>query len=315
MPGASEGLFGRFPVKPGMTGGFIPGMTEGFKQGMTESIMPEMAEGFKQGMGCLVMLRLGRGVPAGGGEGDLKGRGDVAGFLLDGEFGLGAGASGPHKDVGTALDRGMKILSSTSGLLRMTVTNASAILRMTGTNTFGIFRMTTPNSFGIFRITVTNASAILRMTGTNTFGIFRMTTPNTFGIFRMTTTNASAILRMTGTSTFGSLRMTKGIADCLGEDFGLVVAAGAAAGPVEGDGDDEVHVGKVGRRSEATAQQPAVEAAGGEVGVVFQGTWDGTVGALVVHEGGGIGIVHALVGGPVPLEDGVEPVGQGVMGR
>ena len=49
--------------------------------------------------------------------------------------------------------------------------------------------------------------------------------------------------------------------------------------------------------------------------MVFQGTWDGAVGALVVHEGGGIGIVHALVGGPVPLEDRVEAVGQGVMGR
>jgi len=109
--------------------------------------------------------------------------------------------------------------------------------------------------------------------------------------------------------------MTKGVADCLGEDFGLVIAAGAAAGPVEGDGDDEVHVGKVGRRSEATAQQTTVEAAGGEVSVILQGAGDGAVRALVVHEGGGIGIVHALVGGPVPLEDGVEPVGQGVMGR
>ena len=237
-------------------------------------------------MGCLVMLRLGRGVPAGGGEGDLKGGGDVAGFLLDGEFGLGAGASGPHKNIRTALDRGMKILSSTSGLLRMTKTQHLRS-RMTGTNTFGIFRMTTPNSFVIFRMTTTNASAILRMTERNNFGPFRMT----------------------GTSTFGSLRMIKGIADCLGEDFGLVIAAGAEAGPVEGDGDDEVHVGKVGGGGEASAQKTTVEAAGGEVGVVFQGTWDGAVGALVVHEGGGIGIVHALVGGPVPLEDGVEPVG------
>ena len=247
-----QGLLGRFPVKPGMT--------EGIKQGMTEGIRPEVTEGAKQGMGCLVMLRLGRGVPAGGGEGDLKGGGDVAGFLLDGEFGLGAGASGPHKDVGTALDRGMKILSSTSGPFRMTATNTFGLLRMRGTNTFDIFRMTV-------------------------------------------------------TSTFGSLRMIKGIADCLGEDFGLVIAAGAEAGPVEGDGDDEVHVGKVGGGGQASAQKTTVEAAGGEVGVVFQGTWDGTVGAFVVHEGGGIGIVHALVGGPVPLEDGVEPVGQGVMGR
>ena len=290
-----QGLLGRFPVKPGMT--------EGIKQGMTEDIRPEVTEGAKQGMGCLVMLRLGRGVPAGGGEGDLKGGGDVAGFLLDGEFGLGAGASGPHKDVGTALDRGMKILSSTSGLLRMTKTQHLRS-RMTGTNTFGIFRMTTPNSFVIFRMTTTNASAILRMTERNNFGPFRRIATNTSGPFRMT-----------GTSTFGSLRMIKGIADCLGEDFGLVIAAGAEAGPVEGDGDDEVHVGKVGGGGEASAQKTTVEAAGGEVGVILQGAGDGAVGAFVVHEGGGIGIVHALVGGPVPLEDGVEPVGQGVMGR
>ena len=290
-----QGLLGRFPVKPGMT--------EGAKQGMTEGIRPEVTEGAKQGMGCLVMLRLGRGVPVGGGEGDLKGGGDVAGFLLDGEFGLGAGASGPHKNIRTALDRGMKILSSTSGLLRMTKTQHLRS-RMTGTNTFGIFRMTTPNSFVIFRMTTTNASAILRMTERNNFGPFRRIATNTSGPFRMT-----------GTSTFGSLRMIKGIADCLGEDFGLVIAAGAAAGPVEGDGDNEVHVGEVRGGGQAAAQEAPVEAAGGEVGVVFQGTWDGAVGALVVHEGGGIGIVHALVGGPVPLEDRVEAVGQGVMGR
>ena len=308
MPGASEGLLGRFPVKPGMTEGAKQGMTEGIrpevtegaKQGMTEGIRPEVTEGvkqgmtesIKQGMGCLVMLRLGRGVPAGGGEGDLKGGGDVAGFLLDGEFGLGAGASGPHKNIRTALDRGMKILSSTSGLLRMTKTQHLRS-RMTGTNTFGIFRMTTPNSFGIFKMTTTNASAILRMT----------------------TTNASAILRMTGRNNFGLIRMTKGITDCLGEDFGLVVAAGAAAGPVEGDGDDEVHVGEVRGGGQAAAQEATVEATGGEVGVILQGAGDGAVGAFVVHKGGGIGIVHALVGGPVPLEDGVEAVGQGVMGR
>ena len=278
-------------------------MTEGAKQGMTEGIRPEVTEGAKQGMGCLVMLRLGRGVPVGGGEGDLKGGGDVAGFLLDGEFGLGAGASGPHKNIRTALDRGMKILSSTSGLLRMTKTQHLRS-RMTGTNTFGIFRMTTPNSFVIFRMTTTNASAILRMTERNNFGPFRRIATNTSGPFRMT-----------GTSTFGSLRMIKGIADCLGEDFGLVIAAGAAAGPVEGDGDNEVHVGEVRGGGEASAQKTTVEAAGGEVGVILQGAGDGAVGAFVVHEGGGIGIVHTLVGGPVPLEDRVEAVGQGVMGR
>ncbi len=295
-----QGLLGRFPVKPGMTEGAKQGMTEGIRPEVTEGIRPEVTEGakqgmtesIKQGMGCLVMLRLGRGVPAGGGEGDLKGGGDVAGFLLDGEFGLGAGASGPHKNIRTALDRGMKILSSTSGLLRMTKTQH---LRS---------RMTAANTSGPFRRIATNTSGPFRMTGANTFGLLRMRGTNTFDIFRMTVT-----------STFGSLRMIKGIADRLGEDFGLVIAAGAEAGPVEGDGDDEVHVGKVGGGGEASAQKTTVEAAGGEVGVVFQGTWDGTVGAFVVHEGGGIGIVHALVGGPVPLEDGVEPVGQGVMGR
>ena len=116
-------------------------------------------------------------------------------------------------------------------------------------------------------------------------------------------------------STFGLLRMTKGIADCLGDDFGLVVAAGAAAGPVEGDGDDEIHIGKVRGGGEAATQQTAEKTTGGQVTMVFQGTRDGAVGAFVVHKGGGIGIVHALVGGSVALEDRVEAVGQGVMGR
>ena len=49
--------------------------------------------------------------------------------------------------------------------------------------------------------------------------------------------------------------------------------------------------------------------------MVFQGARDGAVGAFVVHKGGGIGIVHALVGWPVALEDGIEAVGQRVMGR
>ena len=116
-------------------------------------------------------------------------------------------------------------------------------------------------------------------------------------------------------STFGLLRMTKGFADCLGDDFGLVVAAGAAAGPVEGDGDDEIHIGKVRGGGEAATQQTAEKTTGGQVTMVFQGTRDGAVGAFVVHKGGGIGIVHALVGGPVALEDRVEAVSQRVMGR
>ena len=220
-----EGLLGRFPVKPEMT--------EGIKQEMTESIKPGT----------------GRGIPVGGGKGYLEGGGDVAGLLLDGELGLGTGAAGPEKDVRTALNKGSKILSSTFGLLRMTVRS-------------------------------------------------------TFGPFRMTATYTS-----------GLQRMTKGIADCLGDDFGLVVAAGAAAGPVEGDGDDEIHIGKMRGRGEAAAQQTAEKTTGGQVTMVFQGARDGAVGAFVVHKGGGIGIVHALVGGPVALEDRVEAVSQRVMGR
>jgi hypothetical protein len=246
-------------------------MTENIKPGMTEGIKPGTKESIKLGMGCLVMLRMGSGVPAGRGEGDLKGGGDVAGFLFDGEFGLGAGAAGPEKDVGATLNRGRKILSSTFGLLRMTITNTSGRLRMTGTNTSSSFRMIGTNTSGPFRIRETN--------------------------------------------TFGSLRMTKSVADCLGEDFGLVVAAGAAAGPVEGDGDDQVHVGEVRGGGQAAAQQAAVEAPGGEVAVILQGAGNSAAGAFVVHEGDGIGIVHALIGGPVTFEDGVEAVGQGVVGR
>ena len=257
MPGPGEGLLGRFPVKPGMTEGIRPEVTEGIrpevtegiKQGMMEGIEPGMTEGIKQEMTESIKPGTGRGIPVDGGKGDLEGGGDVAGLLLDGELGLGTGAAGPEKDVRTALNKGSKILSSTFGLLRMTVRS-------------------------------------------------------TFGPFRMTTTYTS-----------GLQRMTKGIADCLGDDFGLVVAAGAAAGPVEGDGDDEIHIGKVRGRGEAAAQQTAEKTTGGQVTMVFQGARDGAVGAFVVHKGGGIGIVHALVGGPVALEDRIEAVGQGVMGR
>ena len=235
ITGPGECLLGRFPVKPGMTEGIRPEVTEGIKQGMmegikqgtTENIRQGMMKGIKQEMTESIKPGTGRGIPVDGGKGDLEGGGDVAGLLLDGELGLGTGAAGPEKDVRTALNKGSKILSST----------------------------------------------------------------------------------------FGLLRMTNGIADCLGDDFGLVVAAGAAAGPVEGDGDDEIHIGKVRGRGEAAAQQTAEKTTGGQVTMVFQGARDGAVGTFVVHKGGGIGIVHALVGGPVALEDGVEAVGQGVMGR
>lgn len=260
VSGMGEGLLGRFPVKPGMTEGIRPEVTEGIKQGMMEGIEPGKMKGIKQEMAESIKPGMGRGIPVDGGKGDLEGGGDVAGLLLDGEFGLGAGAAGPDKDVGTALDKGWKILSSTFGLLRMTVRS-------------------------------------------------------TFGPFRMTGAYPSGLIRMTGTNSSGLLRMTKGIADCLGDDFGLVVAAGAAAGPVEGDGDDEIHIGKVRGGSEAATQQTAEKTTGGQVTMVFQGARDGAVGAFVVHKGGGIGIVHALVGGPVALEDRVEAVGQRVMGR
>jgi len=235
VPGPGECLLGRFPVKPGMTEGIRPEVTEGIKQGMmegikqgtTENIRQGMMKGIKQEMTESIKPGTGRGIPVDGGKGDLEGGGDVAGLLLDGELGLGTGAAGPEKDVRTALNKGSKILSST----------------------------------------------------------------------------------------FGLLRMTNGIADCLGKDFGLVVAAGAAAGPVEGDGDDEIHIGKVRGRGEAAAQQTAEKTTGGQVTVVLQGARDGAVGTFVVHKGGGIGIVHALVGGSVALEDRVEAVSQRVMGR
>ena len=118
-----EGLLGRFPVKPGMTEGIRPEVTEGIKQGMMEDIKQGMMKGIKQEMTESIKSGRERGVLVGGGKGDLEGGGDVAGLLLDGELGLGTGAAGPDKDVGTALDKGWKILSSTFGPLRMTVTN------------------------------------------------------------------------------------------------------------------------------------------------------------------------------------------------
>ena len=46
---------------------------------------------------------------------------------------------------------------------------------------------------------------------------------------------------------------TEGVGQGAGEDFGLVVAAGAEAGPVEGDGDDQVDVREVRGGGEAAA--------------------------------------------------------------
>ena len=116
--------------------------------------------------------------------------------------------------------------------------------------------------------------------------------------------------RVIGRSGAGSVH---GIANRPGEDFRLVVATGATAGPMEGNREDEVHVGKVGSRSDAPAEKGAIKTTGFKVPVVFQGAGDGAVRAFVVHEGRSVGIVHALGGVPVPLQDGIEAVGKGVV--
>lgn len=116
--------------------------------------------------------------------------------------------------------------------------------------------------------------------------------------------------RVIGRSGAGSVQ---GSANRLGENFGLVVATGATAGPMEGNREDEVHIGKVGSRSDAPAEKGAIKTAGIKVPVVFQGAGDGAVRAFVVHEGRSVGIVHALGGVPVPLQDGIEAVGKGVV--
>ena len=98
-----------------------------------------------------------------------------------------------------------------------------------------------------------------------------------------------------------------------GEDFGLVVAAGPPAGPVEGNGNDEVHIGKMWDGSETAAQEGAVESTCGEVSMIFQGTGDTAVWTFVVHQGGGVGIVHPFRAA-VTFQDGVETVGHRVVG-
>ena len=98
----------------------------------------------------------------------------------------------------------------------------------------------------------------------------------------------------------------------MGEDGGLVVAAGVEAGPVEGDGDDEVDVGEVRSGGEAAAEEGAVVAPGGQVRVVLQGTRDGPVASFVMHQRCCVGIVHGL-GPSMALKDRVEPVGHRIM--
>jgi len=103
-----------------------------------------------------------------------------------------------------------------------------------------------------------------------------------------------------------------GLDEGLGKDGGLVVAAGAAAGPVERDRNDQVDVREVRGGGEATAEEGAEVAPGGQVAVVFQGAGDGPIGPFVIHQGYGIRIVHGLCP-PVTFQHGVETVGQRVV--
>ena len=99
--------------------------------------------------------------------GDLEGRGDVPGLLLDRKAGLGAGATGTDEKVGTAGGLGQAL--GDDGIL-----------------TDGILTRTKDRDRGRCR--------------------------------------------------------GKRIGNGLGKDFGLIVTAGPAAGPMERDGDDEVNV-------------------------------------------------------------------------
>ena len=109
------------------------------------------------------------------------------------------------------------------------------------------------------------------------------------------------------------MRGAERIGNGLGKDLCLVVPSGTAAGPVEGDREDQVDIDKMRGDGEVAAEEGAVETADGEVRVVFQGAGDAAVGALVVHQGDGVGIVHGL-GAAVAFEDGVEAVGERVVG-
>ena len=104
----------------------------------------------------------------------------------------------------------------------------------------------------------------------------------------------------------------EGIGKGAGEDGGLVVAAGAAAGPMEGDRNDQVDVREVRGGREAAAEEGAEVAPGGQVAVVLQGTRDRPVVPLVMHQGHGVRIVHRL-SPPVAFQYRIEPVRQWVM--
>ena len=110
MAGRCKDRCGRFRVKPGMT--------RAIKSRLRGAIKPGRMETIKPGRSIFVMADLDR--PSGGkvgqeaekssnqartqGEsvGDLEGRGDVPGLLLDRKAGLGAGATGTDEKVGTA---------------------------------------------------------------------------------------------------------------------------------------------------------------------------------------------------------------------
>ena len=64
---------------------------------------------------------------------------------------------------------------------------------------------------------------------------------------------------------------------------------------------------------QAAAELGAEESACGEIPLVFECAGDGPVTAFVEEQGGGIGIVHRLRA-PVALQDGVETVGERVVG-
>lgn len=115
-----------------------------------------------------------------------------------------------------------------------------------------------------------------------------------------------ASLRLAGSSRIESMR------DGAGEDFGLVVSTGAAAGPMQRDGNDEVHIGKMRDGGKTSTQESAEEPAGGEVAAIFEGFGDLAVWTFIVHQGGGVGIIHGLRA-TVALQDCVEAVGQRVM--
>ena len=110
----------------------------------------------------------------------------------------------------------------------------------------------------------------------------------------------------------GGRRGAEGRDEGAGEDFRLVVAAGAAAGPMEGDGNDQVDVREVRGGREAATEEGAEVAPGGQVRVVLQGSRYRPVVSFVMHQRHSVRIIHRL-SPPVTLKHGIEPVCQRVM--